>query len=108
MSLQVDCLQAPSIVETFPKDVVIAAGDPVSLTCSSSGIPSPIVRWIKMEHPSFNHVPAVSIGNGSATLSINSFTTNEEGYYVCIALNPVNVAHSVAILLRLASKLIQN
>lgn len=83
----------------------MCAGASVNLTCSSSGIPVPIVRWFKLKHASItDSVEALASGSGSAELVISSFSQSEVGQYICVAINSIGLVLSETTLLHFPSK----
>lgn len=83
----------------------MGAGESINLTCSSSGVPVPSVRWFKLNHASTTDgVQALANGSGSALLSISSFSQSEVGQYICVAVNSIGLALSDTTLLRFPSR----
>ncbi len=68
------------------------AGDTLRLECVVTGVPTPVVTWIKDDVSLSSSNPQISITinpEGMAVLSISSTSVEDSGVYVC---NTTNIA----------------
>lgn len=77
------------------KDLKITDGDTLTLSCIVIGDPEPQVTWSKNGKPlSSSEVVDLKYKNGIATLRINEVYPEDEGEYVCKAINSVGTAET--------------
>ncbi|KAA8595273.1 hypothetical protein FQN60_012408, partial [Etheostoma spectabile] len=73
----------PQLEGFYPGRITVTEGYPLQLNCSAVGNPSPSYTWM---------LPSANISSSSpngSVLSINSVTSEDEGWYVCSVSNDV-------------------
>ena len=66
-----------------PKEMTISTGNKVKIRCEASGIPRPVIQWYKDGFPVPREKTTGMVGISSVT--IESFTTADQGKYWCEA-----------------------
>ena len=79
-SAVVDNREAPSVTKS-PSSRKVKINDKISLTCSATGNPTPIIRWYKDGKPIYG---PQAIGD---VFVIPEATPNERGFYYCEAFS---------------------
>ncbi len=82
----------PDIVSTAMDPTYPVAGDTLRLECVVTGVPLPVVTWIKDGVSLSSSSPQISITispEGMAVLTISSISVEDSGVYVC---NTTNIA----------------
>ncbi|KAL1775484.1 hemicentin-1 isoform X4 [Sigmodon hispidus] len=79
----------PPTIEGPEREVVVEiVSNPVTLTCDATGIPPPIITWLKNHKPIENSDPLeVHILSGGTKLQIARPQRSDSGNYTCIASN---------------------
>ncbi|KAI0984835.1 hypothetical protein GJ496_004613 [Pomphorhynchus laevis] len=80
---------------------VVAAGQPVKLMCTYSGIPTPKITWFKDDQPMLQSGYNYEISDVHGVCNLDYFTVSSEdsGIYKCVAVNSVGVAETYCQLL---------
>lgn len=77
----------PVVTVDSPKECVgggdVLVGQTVRLTCVSDSVPAALLSWTRDGQPVASGQP------DSGVLSLQTFSTNESGQYVCTARNTV-------------------
>ncbi|XP_010226739.1 PREDICTED: hemicentin-2-like, partial [Tinamus guttatus] len=86
-SLQVT---VPPRITSGPSSVTVVMNEPVELACDATGVPAPVLLWLKDGNP----VPAVvadgpQVISGGRTLSLRAARLLHPGTYVCVASSVV-------------------
>ena len=76
----------PSAIHPIP-DETITEGDNVTLSCNASGMPSPMVSWIKV---------GCHMSTGSSELAFTNINRTQAGEYRCEASNECGNASETA------------
>jgi len=77
--------------------VTVAAGSPLTLSCTSRGSPPDTFTWRKNSDPILQSTSITTLTYTSslavfrADYSINSVTTSDSGTYTCIVSNPIGI-----------------
>ena len=92
------------MIDEHPRNVSTASGDPITMTCSASGIPRPTVRWYKLSEnsnlplpASVNHQISVDLIGAivlSSHLTISVTLLDDVASYFCAANNIIGSATS--------------
>ncbi|XP_049724489.1 hemicentin-1 isoform X1 [Elephas maximus indicus] len=78
----------PSIEGPAEEEVVRTISNPVTLTCDATGIPPPMITWLKNHKPIENSGSLeVHILSGGSKLQIARSQWSDSGNYTCIASN---------------------
>jgi len=97
------CDSAPEITLP-PLDIVNKTGSNVFLTCEASGVPLPVVEWIYQSngktivYPTDDDRISTLVRGGpnhhvlTSWLQIQTLQLGDQGYYTCIATNPLGKA----------------
>lgn len=63
----------------------LSGGDKLMIDCSSSGYPSPVITWRRVDG---KPLPERLVTHTKGLLSIRDITQSERGQYQCISSNP--------------------
>uniref|UniRef100_H0XAK9 Hemicentin 1 n=1 Tax=Otolemur garnettii TaxID=30611 RepID=H0XAK9_OTOGA len=90
----------PPSIEGPEKEVVVETiSNPVTLTCDATGIPPPMIAWLKNRRPIENSDSLeVHILSGGSKLQIARSQPSDSGNYTCIASNTEGKAQKSYIL----------
>ena len=107
---------APSNIELPPRDITVNESDAATFTCSVSGVPLPSIVWTL---PSGDNLESVVLNGqdieqaeiyaetivseetpyaATSTLSIDPVSRNDDGIYICTAINRIANATASATL----------
>uniref|UniRef100_A0A8D2B9D0 Hemicentin-1 n=1 Tax=Sciurus vulgaris TaxID=55149 RepID=A0A8D2B9D0_SCIVU len=78
-------VQVPPVINTQPKDHVIAADKPITLQCEADGVPPPDVTWHKDGHAVVESIRQHILSSGA--LQIAFAQPEDTGQYMCMAAN---------------------
>lgn len=85
----------PQITATEKPVIALASGDTLSLTCFTSGNPSPQIEWLKDGQRNYSRA---KLSRNDTILSISHVKPGDSGNYSCIARNAVGIAmHSTIV-----------
>ena len=66
-----------------PVSIFAGLGDTLTLNCSATGDPQPVISWRKQR----GHLPVERNQQINGALVIRDITKNDTGYYTCIAIS---------------------
>ncbi|MGH0125472.1 UNVERIFIED_CONTAM: hypothetical protein FKN15_054569 [Acipenser sinensis] len=69
-----------------PENISVVVKNPVALSCEASGIPLPVITWLKDGRP-ISLSNSVRILSGGRTLQILNAQEEDAGRYTCVATN---------------------
>ncbi|XP_077188775.1 hemicentin-1 isoform X2 [Paroedura picta] len=73
----------------MPSEVSVIIGENIQLSCKASGIPSPVIQWLKDGKPvNSDESQRISVAPDGSLLNIFGALTSDVGKYTCIATNP--------------------
>ncbi|XP_047376654.1 hemicentin-1 isoform X1 [Sciurus carolinensis] len=78
-------VQVPPVINTQPKDHVIATDKPITLQCEADGVPPPDVTWHKDGHAVVESIRQHILSSGA--LQIAFAQPEDTGQYMCMAAN---------------------
>uniref|UniRef100_A0ABM5GDB4 Hemicentin-1 n=1 Tax=Pogona vitticeps TaxID=103695 RepID=A0ABM5GDB4_9SAUR len=80
----------PDIVGSeVPSEVSVVLGENIHLSCKASGIPIPVIQWLKDGKPVISdESQRMSLAPDGSLLSIFGSLTSDVGKYTCVAMNP--------------------
>ncbi|KAM6456551.1 hemicentin-1 isoform 2-T2 [Liasis olivaceus] len=80
----------PDIVGSeMPSEVSGILGENIQLSCKASGIPTPVIQWLKDGKPiSSDESQRISLAPNGTLLNIFGALTSDGGKYTCVATNP--------------------
>ncbi|XP_055715988.1 cell adhesion molecule Dscam2 isoform X2 [Phlebotomus papatasi] len=70
-----------------PKDTAVMLGNPISLHCEAGGFPEPTISWFKGQGKMSQDFHLIPLKNN--TLTVDFATSDDEGYYMCLAKNDI-------------------
>ena len=70
--------------------VTVTAGTSVTLECTATGDPHPVVQWIGQESSQSN-LQVIEGGRGELKFVIENVTTKDQGNYTCQGQNIVGI-----------------
>ena len=73
----------PRFIVKPPARVVARVGDTLTLHCSATGDPQPVISWKKQG----SQLPVGRSQQTNGTLVITGITMNDKGVYICVATN---------------------
>ncbi|XP_047443825.1 hemicentin-1 isoform X2 [Mugil cephalus] len=78
----------PSIIGQvqFPENVSVVVKNPVALSCEASGIPLPVISWLKDGRP-IKTTSSVRVLSGGRSLRLMHVAVEDAGRYTCIVSN---------------------
>ncbi|GLD49762.1 hemicentin-1, partial [Lates japonicus] len=82
----------PSIRTTGPSERSVVLHKPISLECISSGIPPPIVTWLKDGRPVDTTQEHLKLESAGRTLKVTDARLEDSGRYTCLATNAAGEA----------------
>lgn len=92
-----------------PTDKAFAQGSDAAVECKADGFPKPVVTWKRAtgvspgDYKDFKpNNPDIKVEDG--TLMINNIQKNNEGYYLCEAVNGIGSGLSAVILISVQGK----
>uniref|UniRef100_A0AAR2KQZ6 Hemicentin 1 n=1 Tax=Pygocentrus nattereri TaxID=42514 RepID=A0AAR2KQZ6_PYGNA len=69
-----------------PENVTVVVRNPVALTCEASGVPLPVITWLKDDRPIITS-SSVRVISGGRSLRLMHATVEDAGRYTCIVTN---------------------
>uniref|UniRef100_A0A8C6YIL3 Hemicentin 1 n=1 Tax=Nothoprocta perdicaria TaxID=30464 RepID=A0A8C6YIL3_NOTPE len=75
----------------IPENISIVEKNPISLTCEASGIPLPLITWLKNGWPVTAN-SSVRILSGGRTLRLTHTSVEDAGQYTCVVTNAAGEA----------------
>ncbi|NWQ77372.1 HMCN1 protein, partial [Columbina picui] len=85
----------PNIVGSeMPAEVSVLLGESVQLVCDTSGVPTPLVQWLKdgktLDSDDLQRIrqAKINITPDGSTLNVASALSSDTGKYTCVATNP--------------------
>uniref|UniRef100_A0A8D2KTM3 Hemicentin 1 n=1 Tax=Varanus komodoensis TaxID=61221 RepID=A0A8D2KTM3_VARKO len=73
----------------MPSEISVILGENIQLSCEASGIPSPVIQWLKDGKPfTENELQRKSLAADGTVLNIFGALTSDGGKYTCVATNP--------------------
>lgn len=84
------------IVISPERQVIVAEGDNVTLSCKAIGTPTPVISWLQNWSAirSTNPRLITSSNNGYGTLTIKGVQQQDTGKYICQARNNLDTTSS--------------
>ena len=73
----------PSFTKEPPRSILLISGENVSIQCNASGIPQPVVKWIRRPSPP----PNGRQHDNGGVLTISNALPRDSGDYECVASN---------------------
>ncbi|XP_034265503.1 hemicentin-1 isoform X1 [Pantherophis guttatus] len=74
----------------MPSEVSGILGENIQLSCEASGIPTPVIQWLKDGKPiSSDESQRISVAPNGSLLNIFDTLASDGGKYTCVATNPV-------------------
>ena len=93
------CL-VPPVIHHGPEDINAAIGETLSLSCNTSGVPSPSVSWFKNGQQLISGTGTVRVGLDH-TLTLTGVQEGDSGAYQCRTSNKAGIAlASAAVIVR--------
>ncbi|XP_043914327.1 hemicentin-2 isoform X2 [Protopterus annectens] len=88
----------PPTFEDFNEEPVIPSlGGPVTLSCEATGIPTPVITWMKDGKP-IDNTMGWRLVSGGSRLHTSQLKVTDDGTYTCVAKNSEGEAHKSYIL----------
>ena len=89
----------PPLIQTHPQDSTVDPGEATAFFCNATGTPDLIFYWVRATDSSLQNPEQVSTGQESfgekdATLSFETTSLEDQGYYACVATNSAGEARS--------------
>ena len=77
----------PSITTSTASDAKVLMFDDITLTCTATGIPPPIITWSKDSVAITHSALKFNISSDNMTLTIHNMIHTDNGSYLCLAKN---------------------
>ncbi|XP_075384531.1 hemicentin-1 isoform X2 [Tenrec ecaudatus] len=80
----------PSITGAeMPSEVGVLLGENVELVCHASGVPTPVIQWLRDGKPvTSGETQRMRVTPDGSTLNIDGALRTDMGKYTCVAVNP--------------------
>lgn len=92
-------MSVPEIAAALPVSLSVKDGEALEIKCEFNGDPEPQVSWTKSGEPlTSSDVVALKYRNRVAVLTIPEVFPEDEGTYVCTALNSIGKISTQCIL----------
>lgn len=92
-------MSAPEVTTALPATISVKDGESLEIKCELSGDPEPQVSWTKSGEPlTSSDVVALKYRNRVAVLTIPEVFPEDEGTYVCTAMNSMGKTSSQCVL----------
>ena len=92
-------MSAPEVIQELPTTLSVKDGEALEIKCEFKGDPEPQVSWTKSGEPlTSSDVVALKYRNRVAVLTIPEVFPEDEGSYVCTAVNSMGKVSSQCVL----------